>query len=112
MIGTPIRHHGIHGSESALPRPIRNEPMGGPGWIGDRPPDRLAVVLYTGVVLALAGLSWFTLCEPRSRPVRTMVGVTATTLALAMTAGAAHATVLRPPVNGSVRGASAAPRTR
>jgi hypothetical protein len=67
----------------------------GRAWLGDWAPDALAVVLYTGVMLALVGLSWFTVCEPRRRLVRVLVRIQAVVLAIALIGGTAQATVLR-----------------
>jgi hypothetical protein len=69
--------------------------MFGRAWLADtvRP-----AALHAAVVLALTGLSWFTLCQPR-RPIRAvwlLLWVEATVLAMAMLAGTAHAIVLQP----------------
>jgi hypothetical protein len=69
----------------------------GHGWLGDRPADGLLTVLHTGVVLALAGLAWLTICRPRSLTARVLVRVEAATLAIAVVAGTAFAMVLPPP---------------
>jgi hypothetical protein len=65
------------------------------GWLGNWERDALAVILYTGVVLALVGLSWFTVCGPRRRSSRLLVQIEAAVLAIAVMGGAAQATVLR-----------------
>jgi hypothetical protein len=69
----------------------------GRAWLGRGEPGAMAVPLHTGLVLAFVGLSWFALGLPRSRMARVIVQVEAAVLAAAVVAGAAHATVLRPP---------------
>lgn len=63
-------------------------------WLGDWEPGGSAIKLHTGLIVALAGLSWFALGLPRSRVTRVVVQVEAALLAGAVVAGAAHATVL------------------
>jgi hypothetical protein len=64
-------------------------------WLSHRNADSLAIVLYSGVTLALVGLSWFTVCGPRRRLVRVVIQLEAAVLAIAVMGGAAQATVLR-----------------
>jgi hypothetical protein len=52
------------------------------------------VLLHTGLMLALVGLSWYTLGLPRWRPGTVALHVTAAVLATAALAGAGYATVL------------------
>ncbi|MGH3876896.1 MAG: DUF6239 family natural product biosynthesis protein, partial [Actinophytocola sp.] len=65
-------------------------------------PDGALPGLHTGVVLALVGLAWFAVARPRARATTVGVRVAASVVALALTAGTAHAVVLRPadPVPG------------
>jgi hypothetical protein len=67
----------------------------GRAWLVPLAADDVPVVLYTGVVLALVGLSWFTVCVPRRRLFRVVTHVQAVVLALALVGGTAQATVLR-----------------
>jgi hypothetical protein len=55
------------------------------------------VVLPTGVVLALVGMSWFTVCGPGPRLLSALVRVEAALLGNAALAGAAYALVLTLP---------------
>jgi hypothetical protein len=55
------------------------------------------VVLPTGVVLALIGLSWFTVCPPGNRVATLLVRLEAAVLANAVLAGSAYTLVLTLP---------------
>ncbi|WP_158885700.1 DUF6239 family natural product biosynthesis protein [Amycolatopsis anabasis] len=55
----------------------------GRAWFGGR--ESNAALLHTGIVLALVALSWFVLCQPRSRAVRVLVRGQAVVLAVAIT---------------------------
>ncbi|MDA3646993.1 DUF6239 family natural product biosynthesis protein [Saccharopolyspora indica] len=50
--------------------------------------------LHTGLVIALAGLSWFAICAARSRPVAVGTHVVVWSLANATTAATAHVALL------------------
>jgi hypothetical protein len=62
-------------------------------WLDNGKP----ALLHTAVVLALVGLSWFTVCRPRHRAARILIRIEAGVLATAVLAGSAQAMVLRPP---------------
>jgi Family of unknown function (DUF6239) len=66
-------------------------------WLSAARPEATAVLLHTGVVLALTALCWFIACRPDGRVMRLVVSLEAAVIAMALMAGAAHATVLRPP---------------
>jgi hypothetical protein len=63
--------------------------------IGDA--TAMAVVLPTGVVVALVGLSWFTVCGPGNRVAAVLVRIEAALLANAVLAGSAYTLVLTLP---------------
>ena len=67
------------------------------GWLADDAANQLAVVLYTGAILALVGLSWSAVCQPRGRPMKSLVHGAAAVSALAALGGATWATLLRLP---------------
>jgi hypothetical protein len=64
----------------------------GRAWLAG--PTVSANLLHTGLIVALVGLSWFTLGVPRARPARAAVYVVAGIAAAAAFAGAAQATAL------------------
>ncbi len=67
------------------------------GWLVDGTAGQLAVVLYTGAVLALVGLSWSAVCQPKGRPMKSLVHGAAVVSALVALVGATQATLLRLP---------------
>ncbi|NKE58797.1 hypothetical protein FXN61_19070 [Lentzea sp. PSKA42] len=67
------------------------------GRLADGPPEKFAVVLYTGALLALLGLSWSAVCRPRGRPMKTLVHGTAAVSALIALVGTTQATLSRLP---------------
>jgi hypothetical protein len=70
--------------------------------------DGTPMLLHTGLVLAIAGLSWLTIGVPRSRSASAAVQILAAALATAAIAGAGFAITLRqpdrPPVSSSQGG--------
>jgi hypothetical protein len=68
------------------------------GWLVDGAAGQVAVVLYTGAALALVGVSWSAVCQPKGRPMKFLVHGTAVVSALAALVGATQATLLRLPV--------------
>ncbi|SFB25398.1 hypothetical protein SAMN05216266_10724 [Amycolatopsis marina] len=66
----------------------------GRAWLGDRGQDGVAVLLHTGLAIALVGLSWSTICRPRSPRTLTAVRIVAWGLASTLVAAAGHATIL------------------
>lgn len=67
------------------------------GWLADGAANQLAVVHYTGAVLALVGLSWSAVCLPGGRPMKSLVHGAGAVSALAALVGATWATLLRLP---------------
>ncbi|WP_133116373.1 DUF6239 family natural product biosynthesis protein [Amycolatopsis antarctica] len=64
----------------------------GRAWLGGT--DAAPVLLHTGLVIALVGLSWFTICRPRTRLATISVQTLVWVLATAVVAGTAHVAVL------------------
>jgi hypothetical protein len=69
----------------------------GRAWFSDTRPDATAVLLHSGVIFTLLGLCWFAAWVPAGRATTILVRGQAALLASALVAGAAFATVLRPP---------------
>ncbi|MGQ0841305.1 DUF6239 family natural product biosynthesis protein [Actinokineospora sp.] len=63
-------------------------------WLGDWAPADQAMLLHSGVIIGLAGLSWLTLGVPRGRVARIAVQTIAGVAATALLGAAAQATVL------------------
>jgi hypothetical protein len=59
----------------------------------------VAVVLPTGVVIALVGLSWFTVCGTGNRVAAVLLRIEAAVLANAVLAGSAYALMLTLPLS-------------
>jgi hypothetical protein len=64
--------------------------------LGEGKQEVVAMLLHTGLVFALVGLSWVTLCQHRSRVARVLVNIEAGVLATAVAASAAQVALLQP----------------
>jgi hypothetical protein len=64
-------------------------------WSGDT--ARMAVVLHSGIMVALVGLSWFTVCGPSPRITGLLVRIEAAVLGNAVLAASAYAIMLTLP---------------
>ncbi|WP_143231098.1 DUF6239 family natural product biosynthesis protein [Actinosynnema sp. ALI-1.44] len=70
-------------------------------WFGGQEPDELSSALHGGVIVGLAGLAWFTVCEHRPRTGTLLLRGQPAVLSLVVLAALAHATVIGKPYPAS-----------